>query len=304
MTFSVERIRHLYDFQSNFLKLNTLDYHYLDEGSGEPVIMLHGNPTWSFMYRELVKSLRNSYRVIVPDHIGCGLSDKPDSADYEYSLRQRVTDLEALTAHLKLDRNLTLVLHDWGGLIGTTFAVRNSSAIKRLVILNTAGFLLPSGKRLHWTIRLCKKSAIAAFVIRRLNAFAIVAGYTGCRQHRLPGEVRRAYKAPYDSWKNRIATLRFVQDIPLTARDQSYAMLEETSRKLYLLRDTPTLVFWGERDFVFDQTFLEEWVSRIPRAEVHRFPCGGHNILEDASGEITPIVKKFLADNPLGSELQ
>jgi haloalkane dehalogenase len=295
MTFSVDRIRDLYDFRSNFLRLHHLNFHYLDEGTGDPVLMLHGNPTWSFLYREMVRSLRTSHRVIVPDHIGCGLSDKPDPSDYEYSLAQRVADLERLMAHLEIERDLTLVLHDWGGLIGMTYAVQNPSVLSKLVVFNTAGFLLPSGKSLHWALRFCKSSPVAAYLIRRINAFALVAGYTGCRQKRISAKVRKAYKAPYDSWQNRIAILRFVQDIPLTPKDQSYALLEKTSRQLSQFSELPALICWGEKDFVFDKDFLDEWVKRIPQAEVHRFPQGGHNILEDATEEILPLVKSFLA---------
>ena len=104
-------------------------YHYLDEGRGDPVVMLHGNPTWSFMYRKLIKHLRDSHRVVVPDHIGCGLSDKPDAAHYSYTLEQRVKDLEALLEATGIKKNITLVLHDWGGLIGSAFATRNPSAL-------------------------------------------------------------------------------------------------------------------------------------------------------------------------------
>ena len=102
----------LYPFQGHFLERNGLRYHYLDEGSGDPVVMLHGNPTWSFYYRNLVLGLRDTYRTIVPDHIGCGLSDKPDDAHYSYRLEQRVADLGSLARH-DLTKNLTLVLHDW-----------------------------------------------------------------------------------------------------------------------------------------------------------------------------------------------
>lgn len=295
MAFSLDRIRGLYDFRSNFLQLGDLNYHYLDEGDGPPVVMLHGNPTWSFLYRELVRSLRASYRTIVPDHIGCGLSDKPDSSAYSYTLARRVADLETLLTHLKIKQDLTLVLHDWGGLIGMAYAVRNPGVISRLVIFNTAGFLLPPGKSLHWALRFCKHSALAAFLIRGFNAFALVAGYTGCKRKQISREVRRAYKAPYDSWKNRIAILRFVQDIPLTQDDKSYELVEVTSRRLEQFRKIPTLICWGERDFIFDTVFLDEWIKRLPQAEVHRFPDGGHNILEDASEQVVPLVKNFLA---------
>src|SRR5262249_61254450 len=118
----------------------------LDEGTGDPVVMVHGNPTWSFYFRDLVKSLRGTHRVVVPDHVGCGLSDKPDDARYAYTLRRRVDDLERLLDHLGLRDRLTLVLHDWGGMIGMAYASRYPERIRRLVILNTAAFLLPAGE--------------------------------------------------------------------------------------------------------------------------------------------------------------
>src|SRR5207244_932922 len=136
----------LYPFQSHFLDRSGLRYHYLDEGRGEPVVMLHGNPSWSFYYRRLVLGLRDSYRVIVPYHIGCGLSDKPDDASYRYTLEQRVRDLQALLDHLAIDGEITLVLHDWGGMIGMTYATRHPERIRRLVVLNTGAFHLPDAK--------------------------------------------------------------------------------------------------------------------------------------------------------------
>ena len=102
--------KHLYPFEGNYLKLNGLRYHYLDEGSGDPIVMVHGNPTWSFYYRELVKALSGSYRTIVPDHIGCGFSDKPDDRDYPYTLSRRIEDLGALLMHLGINENITLIL--------------------------------------------------------------------------------------------------------------------------------------------------------------------------------------------------
>ncbi|MDH3999398.1 MAG: alpha/beta fold hydrolase, partial [Desulfuromonadales bacterium] len=113
-----------YPFENNFLDLNGLKYHYLDEGQGDVVVMVHGNPSWSYYYRNLAKALRDDYRVIAPDHIGCGLSDKPGDDAYEYTLRQRVDDLDALLAHLDVNEKITLVVHDWGGMIGMAYAAR------------------------------------------------------------------------------------------------------------------------------------------------------------------------------------
>ncbi len=299
MSFSVDLIRHLYYFTPHYFEIDGQRCHYLDEGEGDPIIMLHGNPSWSFMYRELIGPLQRSHRVIVPDHIGCGLSDKPSDEQYSYRLEQRVTDLEALLEEIGADRDITLVMHDWGGPIGMGYASRHPARVARFVIFNTTAFLLPAGKQLHWTLRFCRNSSIAAFLIRRFNLFAWCAGRVGFRARALPGEVRRAYRGPYDSWENRIAILRFVQDIPLTGEDASYEVLRRTQESLPEFRETPMLICWGENDFVFDADFLDEWTRRFPQAEVHRFSEAGHYVLEDMCQSIIPLVRSFVASNPV-----
>jgi haloalkane dehalogenase len=263
--------------------------------------MLHGNPTWSFYYRNLVLGLRDSYRTIVPDHIGCGLSDKPDDSRYEYSLRQRVADLEALLDHLELRENVTFVLHDWGGMIGMAYAHRHPERIKRLVILNTAAFPQPPGKRLPWSLRLCRNTIVGPLLVRGLNAFSRGAvRYCVCKP--MPSKVRDGYLAPYDSWRNRIAVLRFVQDIPLALGDRSFDLVHEVGAGLHRFAALPVLICWGERDFVFDHHFLDEWRRRFPTAEVHRFPDSGHYVLEDAGAEVLPLIRDFLRRHPLAPE--
>ncbi len=288
----------LYPFASHYLNLAGLRYHYLDEGHGEPVVMLHGNPTWSFYYRNLVLGLRDTHRTIVPDHIGCGLSDKPDDSRYEYSLRQRVADLEALLNHLELRDNLTLVLHDWGGMIGMAFAHRYPERIKRLVLLNTAAFPLPTGKRLPPSIGWCRNRLVGPLLVRGLNAFSRGA-VRYCVRKPMPQEVRQGYLAPYDSWRNRIAVLHFVQDIPLSPGDRGFDLVKEVAEGLYRFAELPALICWGEQDFVFDHHFLEEWCRRFPAAEVHRFPDAGHYVLEDAGDEILFLIRDFLRHHPL-----
>src|SRR5579885_1237969 len=163
----------LYPFTSRFFLLpGNLRYHYLDEGAGDPVVMLHGNPTWSFFYRDLVCGLRDRCRAIVPDHIGCGLSDKPDDRHYDYTLRRRVDDLEVLLEHLGLRGDLTLVLHDWGGMIGMAYASRHPERVRRLVVLNTAAFGLPAGKRLPGSLWLCRNTPAGPLLVRGLGAFS------------------------------------------------------------------------------------------------------------------------------------
>jgi haloalkane dehalogenase len=289
----------MYPWKGHFLELDGGRLHYLDEGAGDPIVMVHGNPTWSFYYRELVRTLSDRHRTIVPDHIGCGRSDTPGDDRYRYTLSRRVDDLTALIDHLQLERPVTLVVHDWGGVIGTAWAVRHAERVGRLVILNTAAFHLPEDKRLPWQLWLVRNTPIGAFLVRGFNAFARGATHVACTRRTMPPDVRDAYCAPYDSWHERIATLRFVQDIPLGPSDPAYAVLDEVASNLGRLRHVPAMICWGEKDFVFDHHFLAEWQRRLPAAEVHRFPDAGHYVLEDASEEISELVEQFLAAHPL-----
>lgn len=293
MAFSLDRIRHLYDFSSNFIDVSGQQMHYLDEGAGDPVVMLHGNPTWSFMYRELIRMLSPHFRVLAPDHIGCGLSSKPPDPEYDYLLSQRILDLETFLDQLDILKEITLVVHDWGGIIGMGYATRHPERIKRIIVFNTAAFL-PPGKSIHWSLRYCRKSRVAAALIRGFNLFAVIASMTGCRQHPMNRELRKAYTGPYDSWQNRIATLRFVQDIPLDSGDPSFEILSEIEKRLALLEDKPMLICWGMQDFVFDEDFLKEWIRRFPKATTHRFANAGHYVVEDSFREISPLVAGFL----------
>jgi cis-3-alkyl-4-acyloxetan-2-one decarboxylase len=280
-----------------------LRLHYLDEGEGEPVVMVHGNPTWSFYYRNLVEALAGQYRTIVPDHIGCGLSDKPDDSKYAYTLKSRVDDLEALLDHLEVDRGITLVVHDWGGMIGMTYASRHPERIARLVILNTGAFPLPASKPFPWALWLCRNTKLGAWLVRGGNAFAAIAARVGCKRKPMSKSLRAAYTLPYDSWSNRIATLRFVQDIPLKPGDRGYEIVQGTADRLKLFSHVPMMIAWGLKDFVFDRHFLDEWTRRFPKAKVHRFEDCGHYILEDAADEIIPQIQTFLVNNPVLREV-
>lgn len=283
----------LYPFSGQVLDLDGLRYHYLDEGQGEPVVAVHGNPTWSFYYRELVRALRTDHRVVVPDHIGCGLSDKPGDDRYPYTLERRIADFGRLMDELRLE-GLDLVVHDWGGMIGLAWAVRHPERVRRLVILNTAAFHLPQSKPFPWQLWAVRDTPLGPLLVRGFNAFARGAARVACTRKPMPRTVRDAYCAPYDSWADRIATLRFVQDIPLAPGDGGYSIVSDTEARLDVFRDRPVLICWGERDFVFDRHFLDEWRRIYPQAEVHAYPDCGHYILEDAGEEIIPLVRGFL----------
>ncbi len=287
-------LRNLYDYDSHFLQLGPWTAHYLDEGEGDPVVMVHGNPAWSFMYRHLVEGLRDRFRVVVPDHIGCGLSDHPGPSEYPYTLEQRARDFRRLLDSLSLERPVSLVVHDWGGLIGFSYATRYPDRIARLVVLNSAAFHVPGGKQLNPALLWCRSSRLAPFLIRRLNLFSWAATNWGCGMHRMPRLVRKAYRYPYRHPTDRWAILRFIQDIPLYREDPSHAEVSRIQAGLEKLRDKPMLLCWGERDPVFDRDFLLQWQRRFPSAFLQKFTNGGHYILEDARETIVRLVREFL----------
>ena len=276
------------------MNINGHDLHYIDKGEGKPVLMIHGNPTWSFYFRGLIQSLSNDFRTIALDHIGCGFSDKPDAKTYKYSLESRVKDLDILITRLKINEKINLVLHDWGGMIGLAWAVDHPDKIDKIIITNTSGFFLPKGKRFPfrlWLIKTIKIFAIPA--VLGLNVFAKGALFLGSKTKLAP-DVKKGLVEPYNSWKNRIATLKFVQDIPLTPNDQSYALVNHVDQNLKRLDQTSLLFLWGAKDFVFDLTFLNEFKSRFPQAVTHVFHDAGHYLFEDKPEESCQLIQAFL----------
>jgi haloalkane dehalogenase len=279
-----------YPFAAKKVRINGHSLSYLDEGQGPVIVMLHGNPTWSFYYRNLVAVLRDKYRVIAPDHIGCGLSDKPQ--DYPYRLAKHIENIEHLVTKLAISR-YSLVLHDWGGAIGMGLAGRQPDRVESLVIMNTAAF---RSTRIPLRIRICRTRVLGDILVRGLNGFA-GAAISMAAANKMKPEIVRGYLAPYDSWANRIAVLRFVQDIPLSSKDSSWGTLKEIEDGLIRFQNTPMLILWGGRDFCFTHHFYKEWQNRFPQAESHLFANAGHYVLEDAFNEISPLVTTFFQEH-------
>lgn len=297
MTSHTEQLQSLLPFESHFLDRNGHQLHYINEGQGEPVVMVHGNPSWCYYFRNLASALSANHQCIVPDHIGCGISDKPNDPDYDYTLNNRIDDLEALLDSLGITENITLVCHDWGGMIGTGFAARHPERIKRLVYLNTAAFHLPQPKPFPWALWICRETLLGTLLVRGLNAFSSAASYVGVKRKPMDKAVREAYVAPFNSWKNRISTIRFVQDIPLKPGDRNFDLVTDIGDSLAKFADVPTLICFGLQDFVFDKHFLAEWRVRMPHAEVHEFADCGHYILEDASDDVIELIQGFIKQN-------
>jgi haloalkane dehalogenase len=276
-----------YPFQSRFIDVGGHRLAYLDEGQGPTVVMVHGNPSWSYLYRNLVSNLRDRYRCIVPDHLGCGFSDKP--ADYPYRLYNHIDNLERLLDSLGVDR-CVLVVHDWGGAIGMGWAGKNPERVAGVVVLNTAAF---RSQRIPLRIAVCRWPILGPLLVRGLNGFAGAAVSMAVTQPMRP-EVAKGFLAPYDSWQNRIAVLRFVEDIPMDERHPSWAILVAIEDSLERLRTCPLLLCWGGQDFCFNDEFYHEWQRRFPQAEAHYFADAGHYVLEDALPRIQPLIERFL----------
>lgn len=281
-------VRQLYPFQSHYLQLeNGHRLHYLDEGAGPVLLMLHGNPTWSFFFRHLIVGLRGQYRCIAVDHLGCGLSDKPQ--DWTYRIQDHAANVGRLLEELRLE-NVTLVAHDWGGPIGYWAALHAPERFGRFIIFNSAVFLLPLPKLLT-TLRF---PLYGPFVVRGLNAM-LRGGLLTAKRDRLNDGVKAGYLAPYDSWANRIAIMRFVDEIPLERDHPNRELMLRLDRELPSFRDRPLMVIWGLKDWVFHRGYLAGWRDRFPNAEFHAFEDVSHWILEEAHERIIPLMREFLA---------
>lgn len=291
MAFDTSAFSAEYPWTSNYLETDAGKLAYLDEGpkDGPVLLMLHGNPTWSFYYRNLVKAFGDRYRVIVPDHIGCGRSDKPEG--FSYRLEDHIANVGRLVDTLVLE-DINLAVHDWGGAIGMGLAVSRPEKIKRFVVFNTAAF--PSDL-IPFSINLCRIPGFGALSIRGFNAF-VRASLSWCiaDKSRRTKPLVAGYLAPYDTWSNRVANLRFVQDIPMNDKHPSHSVLTRIAEGLEQFEGHPMLICWAAKDFVFNDSFFQEWKKRFPKAETHYFEDAAHYVLEDAHERIVPLMTKFL----------
>lgn len=280
------RLKVLFPFEGKEFDSSGGRLHYVDEGEGPAVVMFHGNPTWSFFYRDLILELRNSHRCLALDNLGCGLSDKPQQGDY------------ALEAHI--DRacqwiestgieSFHLVVHDWGGPIGLGMAARLKDRVKRISLLNTAAFPFPT---LPARIAACRVPGLGALLVRGANAF--VRGATRMTtEEPLADAVIEGYCYPYGNWHDRIAVHKFVKDVPMNRSHRSWETLKSVEDSLSNWRNVPVQILWGMQDWCFHQKILKEWESILPGATIHRFEDAGHYLMEDAGDEVIAALQEF-----------
>ena len=266
--------------------------HHVDEGQGPAVVMVHGNPSWSFLYRQAIPTLAKNHRVIVPDHLGCGLSDMPPPG-YGFTLAERVADLAELLDSVVPHGPVDLVAHDWGGMIALAWAIDHPERVRRLVLMNTAGFGLPPGAAIPMSLRLARTPLVGSWLVRGLNLFVKGAIRHGVTKP-LPPAAAQGFLAPYGTWEERAAIHRFVLDIPLGKGHPSWDLVQRVAGALPSLMDKPLLLLWGLRDFVFTPPFLDQWRRVWPKAQAHVLPEAGHWLLEDEPDECVRRVEAFL----------
>lgn len=284
----------LFPYPSQVVDLSGVRYAYVDVGQGSsPMVCVHGNPTWSFYWRRILAHFSPTRRVLAVDHVGCGRSDKPQR--YPYNLATHRDNLLSWIERLDL-RNITLVVHDWGGAIGLGAAVQQPERFARLVITNTGAFPPPY---LPWRIAACRLPFFGTLALRGLNAFARAATTMAiARQSHLPKAVAAGLLAPYDSWNNRVAIDRFVKDIPRRPSHPTYRVLVDIERQLPRLSHLPILLMWGMRDWCFRPECLSRFEKIWPQATVIRLPDVGHYVMEDAPEEVCQAIERFFAAPP------
>ena len=285
-----------FPFAPHYHPINGYDMHFVDEGSGEPVVMLHGDPTWGYLYRKFIPALSQNRRCIVPDHMSMGKSGVP-LEPYPYRLHQHIANLEALLLHLDL-QNITLVVHDWGGPVGLGFAVRHPQRIKRLVLLNTWAFAPWPGGPFPRLLEIIRSERGENFVLKKNGYLEPALLGTTHHTENLTSTVIEAYKAPYPTPETRTALLCWSRDIPVQETDVSYAEMKRIEAGLPQFSKTPTLIVWGMQDPVLPASVLRLWQVLYPQATTHEIEDASHFLQEDAPERIVKHIEAFLEANP------
>jgi haloalkane dehalogenase len=273
----------LYPFESHYADLDGARVHYVDEGSGPPLLLLHGNPTWSFLYREIVKGLRDRYRCIAPDYPGFGLSSA--APGYGYSPAEHAGIVEKLINQLDL-QDLTMMVQDWGGPIGFAAATRNPERFAAFVIANTWAW--PKADVGTQLFSRLLGGPIGGVLILRRNAFVEKILPGGVRRRKLPEEVMNAYRGPFPNPQSRRPVHRLPQEI-LASRP----FLAEIERGLRALRDRPALIVWPTKDVAFREPELRRWEATFPNHRTVKIEGAGHYVQEDAPEEIVAAIRDW-----------
>ena len=285
-------------YEPRWLFTEGIRIHYVDEGprEGEPVVMLHGNPTWAYLYRRFMAALAEAgFRAVAHDQLGFGRSDKP-TGEGEYSVQRHAAHFAALMEELELD-GVTLVLQDWGGPIGLRWAVDHPERVRRLVLLNT----WPGGRHPDYPdgapgpFKLLRARGAGELLVKRAHVFVRVFLFRGgTHAERLGPSERAAYLAPHAGSESRTGVLAYPRLIPWDPGNPTWEVGRHNEENLHRLADKPVLIAWPLKDRGFRQRTLAMWRERFPEAEVHEIEDAGHYIQEDAHEQVIPLLLDFL----------
>lgn len=273
--------------------------HYVDVGppGGKPVVMVHGNPTWGYLYRNFIGPVTNAgYRAIVPDHLGFGRSDKPDQPEL-YTVRRHAERLDSLLESLDL-HDATVIGQDWGGPTSLYWATQHPERVRSLFILNTFAHRLQTKAKLPLPVRLFQTKGIGELMVKGLHLFVrgMVFRAGVVHRDRLTPIAKQAYLAPHPTYRGRTPVLQFVRQIPAGPEgdvSDLNAEIELALREHF--RSKPVKIMWAMKDIAFTPDMLDDlWLQTFPDAEVIRIEDAGHYVQEDAYERIVPELVEFL----------
>ena len=279
----------LYPFEDRFLDVDGARVHYVDEGEGRPLLLLHGNPTWSFLYREIITGLRNRFRCLAPDYPGFGLSSAPSG--YGFTPAEHARLLERFVLELDLS-DLTMMTQDWGGPIGFAVAGRHPERFAAFVIGNTWAWPMTYNRGARF-FSAFMGGAVGGVLITRFNFFVERIIPSGVRRRKLPPEVMDAYRGPFPTPESRRPVHVFPREII-----RSTPFLSEVEAGLDRLRDSPALIVWPDRDVAFRETERRRWEELFPQHRTVALRGAGHYIQEDAPEEIVAAIRGWSEGAP------
>jgi len=279
-----------FPFKPNFKKINGFNMHYVDEGVGEPILCLHGMPTWSYLYRKFIKELSKKNRVIAPDAMGFGKSDVPQNKDY--IMKEHIENLEELVLNLNLT-DMTLIVQDWGGPIGFGMAVNYPEKIKRVVIMNTSIGVMKEGRK-PWYAPLEEKGIYKQFI---MNISGLIKGGI-YNKERITDTMIEAYETPFPSEKYYIGAFAWPKDIPVGKSHPSASIMNFVRNNLERLKEKKKILIWGGKDPIFPEKLIHWWNQIYPGIETYKINNASHFLQEDAAEQIIDIIKQFLDKNP------
>jgi len=275
-----------YPFKPRYEMINGFKMHYVDEGNGEPIVCVHGMPTWGYLYRKFINQLSSTNRMVAPDQMGFGKSDVPQ--DKEYRMREHVNNLKDLLIKLDLWK-ITLVVQDWGGPIGFGFAVDFPDRIKRLVIMNTSVGVMSEDKT-PWYAPLEERGIYNQFI---MNIEGLIKNGI-LNKRNITNEMIEAYTTPFPEEKYYRGALAWPKDIPVGKSHPSASDMQYVRDNLDKLSDKEKILIWGLKDPIFPERTIGWWNKIYPNIETHKIPTASHFLQEDAPEQIISIIQDFI----------